>query len=209
MTQQAGKCSLTTLGVDIGQTRDPTAIAVAEIEFRESELATLQRESHFMIRHLERMPLGTPYPDVSKRIDRICEAVFKRTGQRPDIFVDATGVGKPIVDQLHASSSFAKWVHAVYFTRGNRRVEVPNERRVSLGKAFLVSRLQMLFQGQRIHLPPGHREGHALVRELLDYEIRVGENANEKYGAFRVGAHDDLVTALGLAVNKEPSITRS
>jgi hypothetical protein len=40
----------------------------------------------------------------------------------------------------------------------------------------------------------------AMKDELLDYEIRISEDANERYGAFKVGAHDDLVTALGLAV---------
>ena len=39
-----------------------------------------------------------------------------------------------------------------------------------------------------------------MARELEDYEIRVTEDANDRYGAFKVGAHDDLVTALGLAV---------
>ncbi len=38
----------------------------------------------------------------------------------------------------------------------------------------------------------------------LDYEIRVSEDANGRYGAFRVGSHDDLVTALGLAVLVDP-----
>lgn len=45
------------------------------------------------------------------------------------------------------------------------------------------------------------------MQELLDYEIRVDENANDRYGAFRVGTHDDLVTALGLAVNSEPRVS--
>jgi hypothetical protein len=39
-----------------------------------------------------------------------------------------------------------------------------------------------------------------LGRELGDYEIKVAQDANDKYGAFKVGAHDDLVTALGLCV---------
>ena len=43
-----------------------------------------------------------------------------------------------------------------------------------------------------------------LAKELLDYEIRVSEDANDKYGAFRVGSHDALVTALGLAVLDDP-----
>jgi hypothetical protein len=42
------------------------------------------------------------------------------------------------------------------------------------------------------------------VGELLDYEIRIDDNARERYGAFRVGTHDDLVTALGLAVQEDP-----
>jgi hypothetical protein len=35
------------------------------------------------------------------------------------------------------------------------------------------------------------------------HEIRVSENANDLYGAFKVGTHDDLVTALGLATQSD------
>ncbi len=38
------------------------------------------------------------------------------------------------------------------------------------------------------------------IQELVEYEGQVDERANEKYGAFFVGLHDDLVNALGLAV---------
>lgn len=207
MPRPAKKRTLTTIGVDIGQKRDPTAIAVAEIEYRDSDLPRCKRESHYLIRHLERLPLGTAYPEVSRRVDRICQGVEERTGRRPGLFVDATGVGQPIVDMLKNSSRSAQRVCAVYFTHGDRRHEERGKKRVTLGKAFLVSRLQMLLQFQRIHLPRGHREADALVQELLDYEIRVDDNANDKYGAFRVGTHDDLVTALGLAVQKEPSVS--
>jgi hypothetical protein len=54
-----------------------------------------------------------------------------------------------------------------------------------------------------IHLPVTD-ESQALARELQDYEIRVDQDANDKYGAFKVGTHDDLVTALGLAVLDDP-----
>jgi hypothetical protein len=74
---------------------------------------------------------------------------------------------------------------------------------ITLGKAWLVSRMQALFQGERLHLPPGHPEAETLVKELLDYEIRVDQDANDKYGAFKVGTHDDLVTALGLATQDD------
>jgi hypothetical protein len=45
-----------------------------------------------------------------------------------------------------------------------------------------------------------------LTDELLTYELRVDENANDRYGAFKVGTHDDLVTALGLAVQVDRPI---
>jgi hypothetical protein len=70
---------------------------------------------------------------------------------------------------------------------------------VHLGKAFLVSRLQMLLQSGRVHLPR-NPAAETLAAELLNYEIRVDEKANDRYGAFKVGTHDDLVTALGLTV---------
>jgi hypothetical protein len=80
--------------------------------------------------------------------------------------------------------------------RGERRLGEPGE-----GLAGL--RLQALLQAGRLHLPRID-EAQALAQELLDYEIRVSEDANDRYGAFRVGTHDDLVTALGLAVQVNP-----
>jgi hypothetical protein len=55
----------------------------------------------------------------------------------------------------------------------------------------------------RLHLPHTS-ESEALAKELLDYEIRVSEDANDRYGAFRAGTYDDLVTALGSAAQVEP-----
>lgn len=64
---------------------------------------------------------------------------------------------------------------------------------------------------RRRHADPGSAaclpetsEARQLAKELLDYEIRVDELADDLYGAFKVGAHDDLVTAVGLAVHQRP-----
>jgi hypothetical protein len=194
------------IGVDIGQRRDPTAIAVAEVELRPVAAPDLLKaeEAHYLVRFLGRLPLGTAYPDVVRRIERLCRQVRDRCGRAPILFVDATGVGLPVVDQIRASRPVAQRVEAVLFTGGSRRTERPDEGRVILGKAFMVSRLQALLQCHRIHLPQSP-EASALARELLDFEIRVDENAHQRSGAFRTGAHDDLVTALGLAVQKEPA----
>jgi hypothetical protein len=89
----------------------------------------------------------------------------------------------------------------VYFDHGDRRTEV-DYREVRLGKAFLVTRLQTLLQTNRVHLPESE-EARILAEELMEYEVKVSEDANDKYGAFKVGSQDDLVTALGLALQDD------
>ncbi len=190
------------MGVDIGQKRDPTAICVAEREDRGDDG---KKRTHFLVRHLQRLPLGTPYPDVVRRVVELADSISSRAGVAPFLYVDATGVGTPIVDLLREERANVKGIYAVYFTYGDRWSQ---ERKggywqVSLGKALLVSQLQALLQSGRIHLPRSS-EAEALAQELLDYEIRVDENANERYGAFKVGTHDDLVTALGIVVQAKP-----
>ncbi len=179
------------IGVDIGQKRDPTAICVAQVVLRGAIW-------HYLIHLLERLPLGTSYPEVANRIVEIIDRSERTAGERPRVFIDATGVGLPVVDLVQERFQSAV---AVYFTSGNRRYE--SRGRVSLGKAWMVSRLQALIRGHRIHLPRV-AEGRVLAAELHNFEMRVDQNAHDRYGAFRVGTHDDLVTALGLAVQCEP-----
>ena len=135
---------------------------------------------------------------MAKRIAEVAQGVIARAKEEPWVYVDATGVGQPIVDLLREQYPY---VTPVYFFHGDRRLI--DSAGVKLGKAWLVSHLQALLQTGRIHLP-NTPEARVLAEELLDYEIRVDENANDKYGAFRVGTHDDLVTALGLAVQRSP-----
>ena len=201
-TQNAPQAVRTvTIGIDIGQKRDPTAVAVVEAQERPDDQTGL-RADHHLVRHLERLPLGTPYPVVAGRLAAIMAQVEMKMQAGladhlvPVIWLDATGVGQPVVDLLAEVGLSAT---AVYFTHGDRLVENRQARMVSLGKALLVSRLQVLLQSRRVHLPRT-AEAETLAQELLDYEIHVSEQANETYGAFRVGSHDDLVSALGLAV---------
>lgn len=203
------------IGIDIGQKIDPTAVAVLEIEERtiaeegtdgapKTAQAPTRTEDFYIARHLERLALGTPYPAVAARLAELGANLDRRATQdagqparvRPAIYLDATGVGQPVVDLLKANGVR---VTPIFFNHGDRLVRNEETGAISLGKALLVSQLQVLLQSRRILLPKTE-EAEALARELQDYEIRVDEDANDKYGAFKVGAHDDLVTALGLAV---------
>jgi hypothetical protein len=184
-----------TIGVDIGQKHDPTALVVAE--------AADGNQPSFIVRMLHRLDLGTPYPQVVERVAEVCEHVTARVGQSPSsIKVDATGVGAPVFDLLRQRLSDGHHVEAATFTHGDRLTR-DEHGWLRVGKGHLVSRLQVLLQSNRIKLPDTE-ETRQLVDELLAFEIRIPEDGNERYGAFRVGKHDDLVVALGLAVLQDP-----
>ena len=192
------------IGIDIGQKHDPTAICVSE---RESRSVDGRSRTHHLVRHLERLPIGLPYPQVGERLTEIARGIRDKTGYGPELCIDATGVGLPVVDALADDHEYLSHVTVVYFTHGDRVTYQDSHRykEILLGKAYLVSQLQVLLQHHEIHLPETP-EARALARELLDYEIRVDEDANNRYGAFRVGTHDDLVTALGLTLEIPPRL---
>lgn len=196
------------MGVDIGQRVDPTTIVV--VEAFKIERPDRKPDYQFEIRHMERLAIGTPYPAVGARIANVVATIEERTvainHQPPGLtlIVDATGVGRPVTDivkdALHGSRCK---LTAATFTHGDR-LDTTSRHEWRVGKAFLVSRLQALFQTQRIKLPANHPEAQAMAKELVDYELKVDPDGQDKYGAFKVGTHDDLVTALGLAVLRDP-----
>ena len=152
------------------------------------------------MRHLERIASGTRYPEIVRRVGEVVGSVSDRTDYWPNVYVDVTGLGTPIVTLLR-DEIYGCWVRPVYFTHGDRRTIENDE--IRLGKAWLVTRLQTLLQAGHLHLPRTD-QAEVLAKELLDYEIHVEPDANDRYGAFRVGRNDDLVTALGLAVQEAP-----
>jgi hypothetical protein len=184
------------IGVEFGQRRSPSAICVATNPLRTIDG---RKDRHFLVRSLERLSVGTTFPVLADRLaDMEARARMHAPGTRSAVYVNATGVGDPLVHFLN--SRIQSRVRPVYFTHGDRRTETWPQ--VELGKALLVSRLQLLLQTGRIHLPKTPQT-EILATELLDYEIRVESDANERYGAFSVGTQDDLVTALGLAVQTD------
>ena len=180
------------IGIDLGQKHDPTGICVAELDRRESEV-------HYLVRHLERIPLETGYPDQVERIVEVHQGI-RRLGHRAKVYLDATGLGQPVLDILHKRRIP---LVGVFLTGSERAVWEDDGRVLRLGKSQMVSRLQVLLSYERIHLPQTP-EAAAMVDELLNYEIRVNANANAQFGAFKTGKHDDLATALGLACWNEP-----
>jgi hypothetical protein len=186
------------MGVAPRQRREPSGLCVVEIDRRRGEDGT--RDEHHLVRHLERLPPGTRYPTMAERFGEVANAVKARTGSKPTVYVDATGFGGELVAQVARHGDYRR-VRTVFFTHGDRRIEEGDV--VRLGKAWLVCRVQMLLQTHQLHLPRSP-EAEILAQELNDYEVQVAPDANDRYGAFRVGSQDELVTALGLASQPRP-----
>jgi len=133
-------------------------------------------------------------------VDGVNERMIREPYFVPDLLVDATGVGGPVIDLIREPlRDRVCRLAVVTFTAGSRLEPGPAHWELRMPKAHLVSRLQSLLQLNRIHMGD-YEEMRALARELADYELRVTDNARVTAGAFKSGTHDDLATALGLAV---------
>lgn len=190
-----------TLGLDLGQAHDPTAIAIAD---RVVPTQALQFEGGILVppsvavppeihlRHLERIKLGTPYP-------KIVEYVGELLRRSPllgatELVVDATGVGRPVVDMFLGAGLD---LIAVTITGGNLATQDGNNWRVP--KRDLVVGLQVLLQEKRLRFAGALPDRDTLVRELLSFKVKIDPvTAHDAYNA-RDGAHDDLVLAAALA----------
>jgi len=88
------------LGLDLGQKRDHSAVAVVErIDHRRAFQGTAFQR--LVVRYAERLPLGTPYPQVVERVRGIVRS--QELASNCAVAVDATGVGAPVVDMLRAA----------------------------------------------------------------------------------------------------------
>jgi hypothetical protein len=206
------------LGLDLGQRRDPSALAVVEAVAEPTGRAvhvghiagwgTCDRcrpemQDTFYVRSVGRLALGLRYPVIG---ERVAEVVFElnRRGVTPYLLADSTGVGVAGLDIVRAALVDADvLISAVTFTGGDKLRGNLGSPEISMPKAVLVSRLQALLQTGRVRMPDNSRT-RALAEELARYEVRISDAAHLQAGAFGA-AHDDLATALGLSVLFDPS----
>lgn len=200
----------TSIGIDIGKKSDPSAIVVAQGVYRGKlrvgSIREFNKDVHYLIPFLERLPLGTKYPEQIKRFLKVIEETAKRCQWEcppPEVFVDVTGVGEGIADTLEpvVQKLGLLRINRCRFTHGDRVTR--DAYQFSIGKEWMANRLQILSEAQRIHLDRNSTEARALSEELLNFDIEVNENGGAKYGAMRPGTHDDLVVALALATLRE------
>src|SRR5438067_214237 len=164
------------LGLDLGPTADPSALAVLE----RSPALGAELPSHIRHRldvvHLRRWPPGTPYLSIGADVAGLMERPELHPRHRPPrwLVVDATGVGRPVVDLLLARPLPAPTlVHPVTITAGSAvrgdwwpvgRVEgfrVP--------RRDLVSHVQAGLQAGALKVVPGLPLAGLLKKELMNF----------------------------------------
>jgi hypothetical protein len=167
------------MGVDLGQSRDATAIA------------TVQRVGEqYRCGHLERVPLGTPYPSI---IGRVSDLMRRLPGAL--LAIDATGVGRPVADMFrHAGVHFT----GVIITGGTEETSPGNGYR-HVPKVTLISHVQSLLHAGELKIRADMPEAAILVRELQDFRVNFSATGHMTFSA-REGKHDDLVLALSIAI---------
>jgi len=186
------------VGVDLGKVHDYTAIAVVERAELTGEwdpvMYTYRKEVALRLRHLERIPLGTPYPVVADRVTEVTQSP-ELTG-RCELAVDATGVGRPVVDLIHLARPGCKMM-PVLVTGGERETSV--EGCYGVPKRDLMVGLQVMLQMGELEIAGGLKHYADLLGEMGAIQVKVTQSGREQYGAWREGTHDDLVFAVALA----------
>jgi hypothetical protein len=186
------------VGVDLGQKQDYTAIAVVEkweapAGFDWAQWAQV-RETRQSLRHLERLALGTPYPEVVRRVREVARSA--ELAGRCVVVADATGVGAPVIDLLREAGLGCE-LAAVTITGAERASRAAGGWRVP--KRELVVGLQVMLETGALRIAAGLKEGETFAKELTEMRVRVSEGRREQFGAWREGTHDDLVLATALA----------
>jgi len=185
------------LGLDLGQRRDHSAVALVEKLERVRPWGPPDFEA-FLVRHLERMPLGMTYPQV---VERVCAmaGMVGRSGPC-ELVVDATGVGAPVVDMLRREGPACD-ISSVTITGGEKESGGPGYGggHYNVPKRDLIVSVQLALERGELRISGLLRDAGALVEELVDVRKTFRESGRDRVGAEGAGEHDDLVIALALA----------
>ncbi|OPY36760.1 MAG: Terminase-like family protein [Methanoregula sp. PtaU1.Bin051] len=187
MAMKQEKVVKVVIGIDIGKKADHSAFCVVEVT----------HTGNYRVRKLQRLPLRLSYVNQADRIYNALAKIPRPSGVSDvEIYVDAGGVGRPMVDLL--SEKIDNLV-PVQLTAGDRPHKL-DDGTVTVPKRDLVMALNLAFEKKRITIPAKIREREVLRRELEGFVIRLSAGGIETYEAIRAAIHDDLVIALAMCV---------
>lgn len=195
------------VGLDLGQASDPTALCVVEREVLTDGTGERLKDprgqdiTRLDVLHLVRYPLGTSYPSLVLRIVEMLRDPRMQAYGRPRLAIDATGVGRPVVDLFLDARPEAEVV-PITITGGTTIIKEPWNRTHALSfkvpKVELVSTVQAGLQTGRLKIAPRLELADTLRAELVGFQVKVSQAGHESFNG-RSGVHDDLVLSVALA----------
>jgi len=189
------------MAVDLGQSQDYTAISVCRFTRTPLDSHTVNHQTRnttqnlddkFDIVHLERLALGTPYPNVVAYVKELLQR--RPLDQGCSLVIDDGGVGRAVGDLFEAAGlRLERVVITAGFdvTREKQRWHVP--------KTELIAALDAGLHTGELRFAEDLLASEALRAELIDFRRSVTAAGRATYAA-RVGRHDDLILAVSLAM---------
>jgi hypothetical protein len=193
------------VGLDLGQSADYTALAVLEDGIERNKDGGAEKYLH--LRHLERYPLRTLYPDIAEAVvslmrdERLAPNEYDPSTLRyfrraPELIVDHTGVGPAVTDILKKKGLGFK---AITITGGDE-VHCVGRGRYRVPKRDLISALEVPFHTGELKVAGDMKLWPVLREELLNFRRKIDlRTAHDSYEHWRESDHDDLVLATALA----------
>jgi hypothetical protein len=181
------------VGLDLGQAADPSALAV--LERTETRGEGLKAERTYACVALKRWALGTSYVGIVDDLKGLIEGNGRLA--QCHLIVDASGVGRPVVDLLRNAKLPVAKIVPVIITAGYNQSMAPDGYR-HVAKSILIHNMKLLMEQQRLKFAKALKETKTLVRELENYRTKITPAANETWSA-REGCHDDLLLAVAIA----------
>jgi hypothetical protein len=210
--------AVTLIGVDLGSLQDFTAIAaVQQVPVKDPNYnpdpmdvalgiaPPPEFSTHFYVRAIERLPLGTQYASIARRVCQLATRVYNKDPKGEQyVLMDATGVGRPVYELVKTYMIPQVHVTAITLTNSPQAQNAIFFRdEAHVGKPFLARRLQIVIQSRRLHYHVADKNARVLDKEMDSYQARITAAAKDQFGAFEQGAHDDVITAVGLCVIEE------
>lgn len=189
------------VGVDLGQSVDPTAICVMNHTVVPGENWTPIDQKHiwrqdrverFDVRHLERLPLGRPYPEQVQHVAMLLARPPLNAGYK--LVIDETGVGRAVGDIFDAAGLRP---NRVTITAGLECTQHGGNS-WHVAKQILISGLDAALHLGELRIAAALSDAGALQEELKDFQRSVSAAGRATYAA-RTGKHDDLVLAVAIA----------
>jgi len=148
----------------------------------------------FHVRHIERVRMN--YVDQIAHLKTRIAQVLTETSVIPDIVVDETGVGRPIVDMLRAEKVAP--IIPVTITGGMHVTNVNGSWHVP--KRDLASTIKALLGTDQLKIAPS-KNAEILRQELGNFRVTISTSGRDSYeaGAWRENPYDDLVLSSSLA----------